>query len=94
MINFVQYLHSHFINVYIPLYNVIVTGACQLTCISEETRDILVTETEVTDGTFCSYELPNHICIKGKCKVSNPLLSKLKVSYEIICFIFEVALSC
>lgn len=35
-----------------------------------ETGDVIVTEEPVVDGTFCSYEIPNDICVEGKCLVN------------------------
>ncbi|KAJ8318392.1 hypothetical protein KUTeg_003483 [Tegillarca granosa] len=41
---------------------------CKLTCISNETKEIAtVDDIPVDDGTPCSYEHPNHICVKGEC---------------------------
>ena len=37
---------------------------------SMETSDIIVTEESVIDGTFCSYEIANDICVGGRCQVS------------------------
>ncbi len=40
---------------------------CRLTCISDKTLDVLGTPYMVTDGTPCSYDEPNNICVRGQC---------------------------
>ncbi|XP_072051171.1 A disintegrin and metalloproteinase with thrombospondin motifs 3-like isoform X2 [Amphiura filiformis] len=41
--------------------------SCRLTCISEETRDVVMTEYNVADGTPCSYDDHESVCIQGEC---------------------------
>ncbi|ELT99747.1 hypothetical protein CAPTEDRAFT_133510, partial [Capitella teleta] len=41
---------------------------CKLTCISEETGHVFISDSHVVDGTLCSYDNPHHICIKGECQ--------------------------
>lgn len=43
---------------------------CKLTCISQETRKVFVSDLNVIDGTFCSYDQSNQVCVKGVCQVS------------------------
>ena len=40
-----------------------------MTCMAAETGEIVESEDNVIDGTFCSYENPHGICIQGKCQV-------------------------
>ena len=40
---------------------------CKLTCFSRESKEYYQTGENVVDGTKCSYDLPNDICIQGKC---------------------------
>ncbi|XP_077998997.1 A disintegrin and metalloproteinase with thrombospondin motifs 3-like [Glandiceps talaboti] len=41
---------------------------CKLTCISEETLDLVVSSYNVKDGTRCSYDDPSNICVQGQCQ--------------------------
>ena len=40
---------------------------CKLTCFSRETREYYQTGENVVDGTTCSYDRANDVCIQGKC---------------------------
>ena len=40
---------------------------CKLTCYSRESREFYQTGENVVDGTRCSYDRPNDICVQGKC---------------------------
>ena len=40
---------------------------CKLTCYSRESREFYQTGENVVDGTKCSYDRPNDICVQGKC---------------------------
>lgn len=40
---------------------------CKLICISQETKETFVTDDNLIDGTPCSYDVPDGICIQGKC---------------------------
>ena len=40
---------------------------CQLTCFSRETLEYYQTGENVVDGTRCSYDESNDICVQGKC---------------------------
>ena len=40
---------------------------CKLTCYSRESREFYQTGENVVDGTRCSYDRPNDICVHGKC---------------------------
>ncbi len=40
---------------------------CKLTCFSRESREYYQTSENVIDGTRCSYDRPNDICIQGNC---------------------------
>ena len=37
---------------------------CRLTCMAAETGEIVQSEDDVIDGTFCSYENPHGICVQ------------------------------
>ncbi|XP_019875502.2 A disintegrin and metalloproteinase with thrombospondin motifs 2 [Aethina tumida] len=41
---------------------------CKLSCMSLETKEIYLTEEPLTDGTRCSYDDPDNICVQGKCE--------------------------
>lgn len=55
---------------------------CKLSCVSEQTKDIMVSEHNVVDGTFCSYDRPHDICIKGRCQVSQSIPDTLACVYS------------
>ena len=60
-------------NFFVERYHYIFFSAsqlCKLTCISLDTQDVFVTSDDVTDGTQCSYDVPDHVCVRGKCVVS------------------------
>lgn len=59
--------------------HVVASSQCDLTCISEETRDLLITDSEVMDGTPCVYEDPYNLCIRGNCVVCLCMLSLILV---------------
>lgn len=41
---------------------------CKLTCISNDTKQIMTfDDMQLEDGTPCTYENPNNICVKGEC---------------------------
>ncbi|XP_046642903.1 A disintegrin and metalloproteinase with thrombospondin motifs 16-like [Daphnia pulicaria] len=42
---------------------------CQLTCMARETGEIFESLENVVDGTACSYEKSNGICIQGQCQI-------------------------
>lgn len=44
---------------------------CKLTCESLQTGERMTTDSDVTDGTKCSYDKPHDICVMGECHVSN-----------------------
>ncbi|XP_006815023.1 A disintegrin and metalloproteinase with thrombospondin motifs 3-like, partial [Saccoglossus kowalevskii] len=54
---------------------------CKLSCISEETHDLSVSSLNVIDGTRCSYDNSNNICVQGQCQIvgcDNKLGSSLR----------------
>ncbi|XP_033121345.1 A disintegrin and metalloproteinase with thrombospondin motifs 3-like [Anneissia japonica] len=40
---------------------------CKLSCVSLNTKSVVVMDQDVIDGVACSYENPHGICIDGKC---------------------------
>ena len=40
---------------------------CKLTCYSRDAREYYQTGENVVDGTRCSYDKANDICVQGKC---------------------------
>lgn len=50
---------------------------CKLRCVSAQTGDQLVAEKHVDDGTLCSYDDQDDICIKGKCVVRTLAFTQL-----------------
>lgn len=42
---------------------------CHLYCQSKETRDVVLMEKLVLDGTLCSYKDPHSVCVRGECEV-------------------------
>ena len=47
------------------------TLKCKLTCEDAETHEVIKVKEDVIDGTLCSYDVPNDICVRGRCRVSN-----------------------
>ncbi|XP_057370656.1 A disintegrin and metalloproteinase with thrombospondin motifs 16-like isoform X2 [Daphnia carinata] len=45
------------------------SALCRLTCVARETGDIFESSENVVDGTACSYERSNGICIQGQCQI-------------------------
>ncbi|XP_038155069.1 A disintegrin and metalloproteinase with thrombospondin motifs 2-like isoform X2 [Cyprinodon tularosa] len=41
---------------------------CHLYCQSKETRDVVLMEKLVLDGTRCSYKDPHNVCVRGECE--------------------------
>ncbi|XP_071953298.1 A disintegrin and metalloproteinase with thrombospondin motifs 3-like [Antedon mediterranea] len=41
--------------------------SCKLSCVSLNTKSVVVTDQNVIDGVACSYENPHGICIEGRC---------------------------
>lgn len=55
---------------------------CKLICISQNSRELFVTDENLIDGTPCSYENSTNICIQGICHTfgcDGKLFSPLKV---------------
>ncbi|XP_018568687.1 A disintegrin and metalloproteinase with thrombospondin motifs 3 [Anoplophora glabripennis] len=42
---------------------------CKFICISAERKELFVTDENLIDGTPCSYEDPDNICVQGKCEI-------------------------
>lgn len=61
------HLHSN-INHLLPYEHPDPTKRCNLHCQSKETRDVVSSLKEVTDGTRCSYKDPHSVCVRGKCE--------------------------
>ncbi|XP_033127268.1 A disintegrin and metalloproteinase with thrombospondin motifs 3-like isoform X2 [Anneissia japonica] len=51
-----------------PMENLNSSLQCRLTCMSKNTGDVVVSDYDVTDGTRCSYDNPNGVCVQGKCQ--------------------------
>lgn len=55
---------------------------CKLICISQNSRELFITDEDLIDGTPCSYENSTNICIQGTCHpfgCDGKLFSPLKV---------------
>lgn len=52
---------------WMPFQNRNRTQQCKLTCMSENSGDVVVSTYNVTDGTSCNYEDKDSICIQGEC---------------------------
>ena len=48
---------------------------CKLTCEDAETHEVIKVKEDVVDGTLCSYDVPNDICVRGRCRVSKKCLT-------------------
>ncbi|XP_071829579.1 A disintegrin and metalloproteinase with thrombospondin motifs 3-like isoform X3 [Apostichopus japonicus] len=62
--NWVYHGETH---TWLPFQNRNKTQQCKLTCMSETTKDVVVSSYNVIDGTPCNYEDKDHICIQGEC---------------------------
>lgn len=61
---------------------------CQLICLSKESRELFVTGENLIDGTRCSYEKSNDICIQGTCQTlgcDGELFSQAKEDFCGVC---------
>ncbi|XP_072165296.1 A disintegrin and metalloproteinase with thrombospondin motifs 3-like [Diadema setosum] len=63
---FTNWVHRSKRHVWLPYENRNKTLRCRLTCASEETGEVAMSEYNVTDGTPFSYDNPESICIQGK----------------------------
>ena len=49
------------------------TLKCKLACEDAETHEVIKVKEDVIDGTLCSYDIPNDICVRGRCRVSRKI---------------------
>ncbi|XP_041485782.1 A disintegrin and metalloproteinase with thrombospondin motifs 3-like isoform X1 [Lytechinus variegatus] len=74
--NFMNQRHT-----WLPYENRNRTLRCRLTCVSQETGEVAMSDYNVTDGTPASYDNPEEICVRGR-KIpvgcNNEISSKLQ----------------
>ena len=62
---------SHKEHAYVVFASYLEKHKCKLRCVSTKTGDEMIALGDVVDGTLCSYDDQDDICIKGKCMVSS-----------------------
>ncbi|XP_014847654.1 PREDICTED: A disintegrin and metalloproteinase with thrombospondin motifs 2-like isoform X2 [Poecilia mexicana] len=60
-----EYINKH---LWLPYEHPDPNKRCHLYCQSKETRDVVLMEKLVLDGTLCSYKDPHSVCVRGECE--------------------------
>ncbi|XP_017162675.1 flocculation protein FLO11-like isoform X5 [Poecilia reticulata] len=60
-----EYIDKH---LWLPYEHPDSNKRCHLYCQSKETRDVVLMEKLVLDGTLCSYKDPHSVCVRGECE--------------------------
>ena len=64
---FDQFKKSRSLQTWYPHENEDDEFKCKLTCYSRDSQEYYQTGENVVDGTKCSYDRANDICVQGKC---------------------------